>query len=409
MTEPSELSELNELMSTVEALRGEELDALSDAAAEEAFLWVDRARELVELERARRLADLERRGIHARDGHLSVGAWLATRTGSSIGAAKASVAFARSLAAMPLAVAAVGDGSVSLDAARVLAETQRIDPEAFAASEATLVDAARIHPVRELRHVCAFWRERVEAERMPDAEARRMARRRLHASSTLGGTVRVDGDLDAHNGEPLLAALSAVLDAEARAGGIDQRTPAQARADALGEICRAYLDRSDRPEVAGERPHINVTVPIGSLTGGSSSPPAEAERMGPIAAEVVRTLACDASVARIVVDPPSEPLDVGRRTPVVPAGLRRAVAERDRTCRFPECDRPQNWCDAHHVVHWADGGPTSIDNLLLLCRRHHRLVHAGFGTAIGRGRVVFSRPDGSVLAEEPLAMARSPG
>jgi hypothetical protein len=64
---------------------------------------------------------------------------------------------------------------------------------------------------------------------------------------------------------------------------------------------------------------------------------------------------------------------------------------------------------AHHVVHWADGGPTSLDNLLLLCRRHHRLVHTGFGLELAGGRAVFSRPDGSTLADEPLAMARGPG
>jgi 5-methylcytosine-specific restriction protein A len=97
----------------------------------------------------------------------------------------------------------------------------------------------------------------------------------------------------------------------------------------------------------------------------------------------------------------SEPLDVGRRTAVVPPAIRRAVITRDRSCRFPGCGRPQSWCDAHHVTHWADGGATSVGNLLLLCRRHHRMVHEpdGFSLELAGGRPVFRRPDGSVLSE----------
>jgi predicted restriction endonuclease len=104
---------------------------------------------------------------------------------------------------------------------------------------------------------------------------------------------------------------------------------------------------------------------------------------------------------RVVMAGRSEPLDVGRRTPVVSAAMRRAVIVRDRVCRFPGCDRPHTWCDAHHVVHWADGGPTAVPNLLLLCRRHHRMVHrrGGFTLELFEGRPVFRRPDGSVLED----------
>jgi hypothetical protein len=211
--------------------------------------------------------------------------------------------------------------------------------------------------------------------------------------------VRVDGHLDPETGETLLTALGSVLDAEARSRkDEDSRSPAQRRADALGEICRQWLDRGDRPQVAGERPHVTVTVPLNALRG--EAPGAELDHAGVVTARVAQQLACDASVQRVVLSPRSEPLDVGRRTSVVPPALRRAVVVRDRHCRFPGCDRPATWCDAHHVVHWARGGPTSLGNLLLLCRRHHRLVHErGFRLTMIDGRPAFSRPDGSGLED----------
>jgi uncharacterized protein DUF222/HNH endonuclease len=291
-------------------------------------------------------------------------------------------------------------GEVSFSAVRLLAGAHQADPEAFAGAEAALVEAARVHSVSDLGRVVAIWRERVGSERLPEGPDGLHERRRLHASVTLGGMVRVDGDLDPETGESLLTALRAVLDAEARSRGTDDRcTPAQRRADALGEVCRQWLDRADRPVVAGERPHLTVTVGVEALAGGPGT--GELDHAGPVRPQVARRLGCEASVLRVVLGPRSEPLDVGRRTPVVPPALRRAVIVRDRCCRFPGCDRPHTWCDAHHVVHWADGGATSLANLLLLCRRHHRMVHApgGFGLELLEGRAVFRRPDGSVLEE----------
>ena len=118
-----------------------------------------------------------------------------------------------------------------------------------------------------------------------------------------------------------------------------------------------------------------------------------------VTAKDVRRLACDAAISRLVRGPGSEPLDLGRRTPVVPASLRRVVVVRDRGCRFPGCDRPQSWCDCHHVAHWADGGETSLSNLVLLCRRHHRAVHERFGVRMADGMPVFVRPDGTILED----------
>jgi hypothetical protein len=237
----------------------------------------------------------------------------------------------------------------------------------------------------------------VEHEHAAEGEEKRREQRRLHASVSLLGMVRVDGNLDPETGEALLTALGAVLDAEARSGGGDARTPAQRRADALGEVCHQWLDGAGRPTVAGERPHVTVTVGAEAL--GAS--PSELDHVGPVSPETTRRIACDASVMRVVMSGRSEPLDVGRRTPVVPPAMRRAVIVRDRHCRFPGCDRPHSWCDAHHVVHWADGGDTAVPNLVLLCRRHHRMVHdrGDFRSEMLDGRPVFRRADESMLED----------
>jgi hypothetical protein len=142
---------------------------------------------------------------------------------------------------------------------------------------------------------------------------------------------------------------------------------------------------------------VLVSVDLQALQAGGGR--AELQDAGPLTPEAARRIACDADLSRVITRGRSEPLEVGRRTPVVPPALRRAVAARDGGCRFPGCGRPQAWSDAHHVVHWADGGETSLSNLVLLCRPHHRLVHERFGVEMVDGRPVFRRADGSVLEE----------
>jgi uncharacterized protein DUF222 len=395
---------VSELRSTIEQLRAEVLADLPDACIEEDFAELQRAAELLEVERLRRLAEIERRATYQRDGHLSAVSWLASRFKVAWGTAREHVRIARGLEEMPDTRRALDEGELSMSAVRVLVAAREADREAFRDSEAALVEAARIHSMQDLQRVAAYWRQAVEREQALDSDKRVRANRRLHASVTFLGMVRVDGNLDPETGETLLTALSAVLDAESRTGQEgDSRTPAQRRADALGEICRQWLDLADRPNVGGERPHVTMTVKA-EVPRDHGMARSELDHVGPVQPEIARRLACDASIRRVVMAGPSEPIDVGRQTPVVPPAMRRAVIVRDRHCQFPGCDRPHTWCDAHHVVHWADGGPTGLPNLLLLCRRHHRLVHqrGGFRLELVDGRPVFRRPDGSVLGDSIL-------
>jgi hypothetical protein len=377
---------------------------LPDAAVEEEFEELQRASEALEVERLRCLAELDRRRTYQRDGFLSTASWIVHRHRMGWPKATSDVCAARAFEQMPAVREALASEAISLSAARELIAAREAEPEAWAEAEDLLVDVAGRHPIKDLRRVIGHWRNVIEAGREPRAEGEPSERRRLHVSPTAFGMVRIDGDLDSLAGEAVITALRAVIDAETRSGPTkDRRTPAQRRADALGEICRRFLDRSDRPFVNGERPHVTVTVSLESLTtegDPTEGDPAELDHTGPIGTNLARLLACDGSVGRIVFGPRSEPLDVGRRTKVVPVGLRRAVVARDRACRFPGCGRPHLWCDAHHIVHWAHGGDTSLGNLVLLCRRHHRMIHWGrFRPEVRDGRVMFVRADGSPLED----------
>jgi hypothetical protein len=299
---------------------------------------------------------------------------------------------------MPAVSDAFMRGEVTSSAVRILAEAHAEYPEAFASQEAALVDAAQTKGIEDFRRVTSDWSRAVAAGENSHAERLR-DKRRLDLGIMPTGMVKVAGELDPESGEAVVTALQALADSELRSDPeTDLRTPSQGRADALAELAFRFLDAPDRPTVAGERPHLMVTVDVQTLKDMTAA--AELDHVGAIDMGAVRRLACDASVTRVLMAGPSEPLEVGRKTPVVPPALRRAVRIRDQKCRFPGCHRPHVWCDAHHIRHWADGGETALSNLLLLCRPHHRLLHeGGFGLETMDGGPVFRRPDGSVIEE----------
>ncbi len=113
-------------------------------------------------------------------------------------------------------------------------------------------------------------------------------------------------------------------------------------------------------------------------------------------------LLCDCRVGRVVFGPASEPIDVGRSMRLVGGPIRRALVARDRRCRFPGCDRPHRWCDAHHLVPWAAGGPTATDNLVLLCRHHHTLINSDRWQLRGTPTdLIAERHDGYRMVSRP--------
>lgn len=171
-------------------------------------------------------------------------------------------------------------------------------------------------------------------------------------------------------GETFLAAIDSLMPPPAESDG---RTTSQRRADALGDLARSFLDGAGSPVVGGERPHLNVHVDLPSLGGNGSLH--ETDDGIVLDPTLIDQISCDASVSRIVFGPRSEVLDVGRKTRVIPPALRRAVIARDRHCVAPGCRRSASWCDIHHKIPWSEGGETNIDNIAVVCRYHHTLLH----------------------------------
>ncbi len=370
---------LGELAGALARLAGESLDDAPDAVLAESLVGLREVIDALEAQWLRRLEVFDRRGGAAAAGAVSTGAWVRHQCRLAPGAARDRVELARALAERPETAAALAAGEISVPHARLvtvaLAElAEAASRELAAEAEPALVDVARGMDPGRLRRELVHVRHALAPEAAATAADRTFDRRGLSVSETFGGMVAVDGMLDAEGGAALLSALMALA---GPTGPEDRRTSRQRRTDALVDLARRQLDRGDLPALGTERPHLTVTVPLATLRRQPGSPAADTGWVGPVCGETARRIACDAGLSRVITDGPSQPLDVGRRTRTVPPALRTALAVRDRGCVFPGCDRPPPFTDAHHLVAWVDGGPTSLANLALLCRIHHRTVHEG--------------------------------
>jgi hypothetical protein len=269
------------LRSGVEELRSEDVAGVPDAALEEDLGELLAVSDQLESEILRRLAAVDRRRSFERDGHLSTVSWLSARFRMSRVRAAELTRLARAMEQAPAVRRALGSEEITSSEVRVLAQAHGAHPEAFGQAEELLVEAARSLPVHRLQQAVGHWKQAVD-DRQGVGDEDLRSRRGLHASPTVFGMVRVDGDLDPECGECVLTALRAVVDAEARSGaGGEDRTGPQRMADALHEICRSFLDRGDRPAVAGERPHVAVVVDLRALAGTGEGR-CELDHAGPV-------------------------------------------------------------------------------------------------------------------------------
>jgi hypothetical protein len=313
-------------------------------------------------------------------GHRTCAHWLSFRTGIDVGACRERVRAARALAGLPRTSESMQRGELSFSQVRALTRV------ATAENEEDLLDLARGTTTAQLERMVRAWKlGSREAE--VDRDRVRHESRALSMFPDEDGMVEVRGRLTPEAGALLMRAVEAASDALFRekgpVEGVSAETsasdPAQRRADALGLVAERALAAgfSEGAPLSGTRAErYQVVLHVDSETlneEGGGLGRSELENGTRVSAETSRRLSCDASVVGIAHGRDGAILDVGRRTRTIPPSLRRALEARDGGCRFPGCGL--RFTDAHHVKHWADGGETKLENLLLLCSHHHRLVH----------------------------------
>ncbi|MBA0124336.1 DUF222 domain-containing protein [Haloechinothrix sp. YIM 98757] len=245
-------------------------------------------------------------------------------------------------------------------------------------SEATLVNLARVSTPAKVRKAGRRILAYVQPDgTSPGGDDPARPARELRLGWRRDGRLGLVGVLDAEAGQALEAALSPLAKPRPSSEhGLDEREPAQRYGDALAELADHSLRAGTLPSEGGERPRIVVTIGLRELSSdGAPTATGLLNQDVPTSAEQARRLACDAGVIPAVLGSKGEVLDLGREQRLVSTAQRRALALRDRGCVFPGCDRPEGWCHAHHIEHWAHGGPTDLANLALLCGEHHRIIH----------------------------------
>ncbi|MCG5465379.1 HNH endonuclease [Micromonospora sp. MED01] len=330
------------------------------------------------------IREIDGRGTARSQGASSTAVWLRERLRLTVPAARRLIDLATALdAGNPGIRQALADGTISLDQARVIADTvgtvqATAGPEAADKAVSLLTDwAGQFDPSllrklgnRILDHVAPDLAD-AAAKAAMEAEAARAARdRHLTLSEQTDGRLRLTGILDAETAGLLRAAIDPLT---TPSGPDDQRSPGQRRHDALTDVCRLSLRTSDLPEHGNDPAQIVVISTYDALTAKLDAGTLDTGLT--LTPEAVRRLACDAGVLPAVLGGAGQILDVGRQRRLITGPLRRALVLRDRGCAFPGCDRPPRWCDAHHIEHWADGGLTSLANAVLLCGYHHRHIH----------------------------------
>ncbi|MGH7313670.1 MAG: DUF222 domain-containing protein, partial [Candidatus Rokuibacteriota bacterium] len=311
-------------------------------------------------------------------GFRSCAEWLSWRVGLAPGAAREHVRVARALGTLPRLGQALACGELSYSKIREL--TRVATPE----TEERLLAVGRAGTAEHVERIVRGWR-RVDRKAEAREAARQHASRALHVYPDADGTVRVRGRLAPEVGALLVKALAAAREAlyqKARANNADTwqadasadpPTMEQQQADALGLLAETALYHGLDPGAPGERYQVVVHVDAKVLADPEAAGQSLLEDGARVPAGTSQRLACDASRVVMRHDAAGRVVEIGARTRTIPPALRRALQHRDQGCRFPGCG--VRFGQGHHIRHWAQGGPTTLSNLAMLCRRHHRTVH----------------------------------
>src|SRR5580700_708688 len=400
----------------VDVLVSESIEGLTTHALGEDLVEIGRAIDRLEAERLRRLHRFDAEHGGYVDGGGTSMSWLRRSCGMTARAAAYRVHLARTLGQMPATLDSARTGRASFTNVAMIAHLAGdVGVEQVAPYEDILVEAAETFQPRQMRTLTQATRLYIDPDGVLADDNHAHERRWFNCDKTYGDVFIVSGQLDAEGGALLTAAIDALSHGMSRG---EERSAGQRRADALVDMAATQLRCGDHRDVHGQRPHLTLTVSAETLRADTVRPQAEDERVpmhsgraaaelggvGPIHPETARRIACDAVRTLVTVAAPDAdtawmtiapvvPLSVGRAARTIPAHIRTALVLRDQGCRFPGCDRPPAWTDGHHIIHWANGGPTELENLVSLCRMHHRRVHEeGWRIHIADGSAVVEPP-----------------
>jgi Domain of unknown function (DUF222)/HNH endonuclease len=349
------------------------------------------------------------------NGFRSCAAWLSWRIGLDIGAARERVRVARALGSLPLLAHALAYGELSY--AKVRALTRVATPE----TEERLLAVGRAGTADHVERIVRGWR-RMDRKAEAAETTRRHTSRALYVYQDEDGMVTVRGRLEPDAGALLVQALAAARETlyqrrrerhgfgESPDVSAETPTMAQQQADALTLVAETALHHGIDPGSPGERYQVVIHVDAPVLADADAAGQSVLEDGTHVSAETSRRLACDASCVVMKHGRDGYVVEVGARTRTIPPAIRRVLHHRDHGCRFPGCGVRVG--QAHHIRHWAQGGPTKLSNLVLLCRRHHRAVHEE-GYQVERqpdGALQFRWPNGRIMHDVPLppAVPRDP-
>jgi 5-methylcytosine-specific restriction protein A len=307
---------------------------------------------------------------------------------------------ARRLAQLPVTAAAWSDGTLSSgQVAAIVANVSSERAGLYALHEPGLTPVLAELSVAGTAAAMRVWHLHAAAQDDGPGPAERPSE--LYMSQTLDGRRELSGHLGAEDAGVVEAAMAAAESGVPADGAGPMATGSQRRAEALVEVCRWFLTHWDQaPAGTRNRPQVSVLVSLADL---AQDGPGRLADGTVIPGRTVSRLACDAVLHRIVTAGRSTVLDYGSAVRTVSPALWAALVARDGHCRHPGCDRPPSWSEAHHVVHFSQGGPTCLSNLVLACNRHHHLWHdQGWQLELGPdGVLVLRSPLGKVITSRP--------
>jgi hypothetical protein len=337
------------------------------------------------------IAEFDRRKGWADSATQSCAHWLNWKCGIGMGAAREKVRVALALEGLPKIAAAMQRGNISYSKVR---EITRV---ASAETEDYLLGIAEHGTASHVENLVRSYRRCHEAEEL-SREARQQRSRCVSIRHDDDGSMVLHIRLPAESGARLLKAIDAAVDDVPAGTSAEPRESFSARrADALAVLAETFLAHGAMEMNGGDRNQIVVHVAAETLRDRKPGC-CEIEHGPSIAAETARRISCDASLVLLRENANGEPLNVGRKTRAISPALWRALKTRDKGCRFPGCANSR-YMDAHHIIHWANGGETRPDNLVCLCRFHHRAVHEG-GIRIeelANGALSFVKANGIVI------------